>query len=74
MTSTGLFILDSEYHTKLTDGILIISSQGFKLDIDVMLMRCHFQDYVHTCWAPFGISRDSYNPLITKGNGGQQQE
>lgn len=36
-----LYILDSEYHTNVTVGILISSIQGFKLDIDVMLMQRH---------------------------------
>lgn len=33
---------------KMTVGILIISTQGFKLDIDVMLMRGHSSDCVRT--------------------------
>lgn len=63
----------------MTVGILIISTQGFKLDIDVMLMRGHSSDCVHTRRAPATISREfSFNPPIMealsfRGSGGQRR-
>lgn len=56
MISADLFSLDSQYHTKLTVGILIIPTRGSEVDIDAMLMQLRFPDRVRTCRAPPGIS------------------